>query len=238
MGWNRRTFRRTATARRRPTEHKGEGQPLGDPDVPPVRYNALMATNHQPIQPWDDEQMVADLLDLVIELPRTRLDRIEAPDMPGSYLMFLKSTRADVVDVLGPASDGRVPIYAGSAQKSLRDRLSRYPLGLRGVEAIRTTDVYVSLLPCASAASARFAEAVLLESPPVFNVLGGWGQMTPGSTRASQRVSPIDALWPGRRWAPAPTIVDRARAHLGVVAYLAKLDPAVPRWPRLDANGC
>lgn len=206
--------------------------------VPTFRYNAFMETKHQPIQPWDDEKMVCDLLDLVVTLPRTRLDLAEAPDGPGAYVMFLRSQRPEVVDILGFAlTDGRVPCYAGSAQVSLRERLSRYPLSLRGVKAIQPADVYVTLLPCASSASARFSEAVLLESPPVFNFLGGWGQKVPGSNRASQRVSPIDALWPGRRWAPTPTLVDRARAHLGVVAYLAELDGAVPRWPRLASEG-
>lgn len=91
----------------------------------------------------------------------------------------------------------------------------------------------MAMLPCASAASACFAEAVLLEWSPIFNFLGGFGQKIPGSNRTGQRVSPIDALWPGRKRAPAPTLVDRTRADLGVVAHMARFDPAIPRWPSL-----
>jgi len=87
-------------------------------------------------------------------------------------------------------------------------------------------------MPCASTASARWAEAALIaQLDPLLNGLG-FGARPPGSTRR-QRCSAFDALLPGRRWAQHPTLIDQARAQLQVVSHLARLDPSGPRWPAL-----
>ena len=185
------------------------------------------------IEPWDATRMTIDLLDVVRTLPRIRLDQLDAPTCPGAYLQFTAVSHA--LPILGPVAEGRYPAYAGVATKSLRERLGRYRQNLRGVDIFTERDIYIVLLPCASRASAAFAEAAFIER---FNPLlqgFGWGAKMPGKERRSTKCSDFDALAPGRRWAPTPTATERACAQLRVVAYLAALDPMGPRWPRLKA---
>jgi hypothetical protein len=89
------------------------------------------------------------------------------------------------------------------------------------------------VVPCASRASAAFAEAALIERlDPLLNGLG-YGAKVPGRQRTGQRCSPFDALFPGRRWAPEPTALDRLQAQLRIVSYLTQLAPAGVRWDAL-----
>lgn len=184
------------------------------------------------LQPWDDAALTARLLEVVCALPRVRLDRLDAPAMPGCYLQFFATERVE--PALGAlVASGRYVAYVGVASRSLRERVGRYRQSIDGLDAVREDDVSLAVLPCASTASARFAEAALIERlEPVLNGLG-WGSKPQGARRAGQRCSPVDALFPGRRWAAVASSIDQARARMQVVAALAALDPCGPRWPAL-----
>ena len=184
------------------------------------------------LAPWDDERMTEDLLRLAHALPRQLLTQLAAPDLPGAYIQFLAARELE--SILGATlAFGRYPVYVGVAS-SLRERLRRYVQSLRGMP-VRPSQIHVVLIPCRTKASACFAEAALIEQlNPIWNALGGWGQKVPGAKRVGQRCSPVDALLLGeRRWASAPSIVDRARAYLRLVSHLAELDPTGHRWPPL-----
>lgn len=188
-----------------------------------------------PIQPWDDEAMAKDLLDLVVTLPRHPLREVatNGPRLSGAYLHWVSSDHPDVTDLLGPVATAEFPAYAGLA-RSLAPRQARYRQSLAGVRAISEDDIYVTVVPCATIASAAFAEMVLLDAfRPVLSVLGGWGAKVPGSRR-NPRVSPVDALWPGRGWAPEADPLRRAQAVLTVLANHAERDPAGPRWEPIE----
>src|SRR5690606_19657268 len=68
-------------------------------------------SNTTAIQPWDDAAMTEGLLELVQQLPRVRLDQLDAPDVPGAYLQFVAASH--LRDVLGVIAEGRYPAYAG-----------------------------------------------------------------------------------------------------------------------------
>lgn len=191
-------------------------------------------------QPWDDTRMTAELVTTVLSLPRTRLDRLDAPTGPGVYIQFFDLAGTDIGALLGPVGDGRYPAYVGVAAQSLRRRLGRYRQTLRGVEDLDESRVHVAVLPCTSRASALFAEAALIDTltPPMQGT--GYGAKPPGRGRPgtvrhhlTSGCSTWDALFPGREWAAAPSILDVALAALHVTAYLAVLDPDGPRWERL-----
>jgi hypothetical protein len=187
------------------------------------------------MQPWDEKPMRVALLSLVTQLPRVRLDELrDAPSAPGVYLQFLASKRVE--PVLGTLiATGRYPLYAGVSGASLRERIGRYRQSLSGMDVLSERDLYVSVLPCVSKASAQFSESVLLdELAPPFQGLG-WGSKVPGSHRREQ--SPIDAILPGRRWASPTGPRLRAITHLRVLSSLIRLDPVGPRWePLIRSN--
>ena len=188
-----------------------------------------------PMQPWDDGAMTAALMKLVPTLPRVRLDEIQPPNQPGCYLQFF-DTEA-VKEVLGETiASGRYPAYVGVAACSLRERVGRYRQSVDGLDCLREREIHLALLPCASAAAALYSERVLIDRlHPVLNGTG-WGSKVPGANRTSQRCSPVDALFPGRRWATAPSLRDRAMALMRVVESLATLGPETPRWPALGRS--
>jgi len=182
------------------------------------------------MQPWDDAVMTDQLVDLVLTLPRERLDRIETPRAPGCYLQFFASGTVEPV-LGGLIASGVYVAYVGVASRSLRERVGRYRRAVEGLD-LDEQDIYLALLPCSSTASARFAEAALIDRlDPLLNGLG-WGSRPPGATRAG-RCSPVDALLPGRSWAPPASPVDDARARMQVVSHLARLDPGGIRWDPL-----
>lgn len=182
------------------------------------------------IEPWDAEEMAVALVDLVRKLPRERLDCVQAPSAPGAYIQWLAVP--SMVNVFGQlVATGQYPAYHGVAYSSLRERLGRYALGMRGTE-LSTSDIWVTLVPCSATTSAVFAERCLQERIPApMNGLG-WGAKVPGSRRHG-RCSPIDALVPGRAWAPPATRIDEALARLRLVAWALRLRPATPLWPPL-----
>jgi len=184
------------------------------------------------LQPWDEAPMRHRLMRVLRKLQRVRLDLLTPaaiPSMPGVYTQWF-ATRT-VEPVLGClVAEGRVAAYQGVAAVSLRERIGRYRQSLAGT-AIGEHEVFVAVLPCASRASALFAEAALIDElqPPLLRL--GWGAKAPGGNRREQ--SPVDALFPGRRWAAPVSLVAQADARLQVLSRLAVLDPAGPRWPRL-----
>jgi len=194
-------------------------------------------------QPWNDSQMQRDLLAVISNLPRVPLldaARRARRGEPGLYLQFLSTARPVLVDLLTPTvCDARVPLYVGSAS-SWHQRLRRYSQSLVGLPHIDLSELYVSVLPCTTRASALFAEATLLDTPGVcgvMNRIGGWGSKIPGARRTAQTASPVDALFaPGRGWVRPPSLVDQIRARCQVLAYLAELDPNGYRWPALQAR--
>ncbi len=191
---------------------------------------------NRPLQPWDDGEMAKDLLDLVVTLPRHPLPEVatNGPTLPGGYLHWVSSDHPDVVGLLGPTARAEIPAYAGLASRNLRARQSRYRQSLTGMRAISENDIHVTVIPCATTASAAFAEMVLLEAyRPVLNALGGWGAKVPGARR-NPRVSLVDALWPGRGWTHEADPLRRVQAMLTVVANRAERDPAGPRWEPIE----
>lgn len=185
----------------------------------------------RPIEPWDSDQMAQDLVSLVWQLPRERLDRVDPPGMPGAYIQWFAAP--SMAALFGPfVASGRYPAYHGVAYLSLRERLSRYSLAMRGTP-LTSRDLWVTLIPCASTASAVFAESCLHERLPApLNGLG-WGSKVPGRRRAGQRCSPIDALIPGRAWAPPVTRADEALARLRVLLWALRVPPTGEWWPPL-----
>jgi hypothetical protein len=174
-------------------------------------------------------------MELVPTLPRERLDRVRPAAIPGCYLQFLAAPH--LAPVLGElAATGRYPAYVGVAAVSLRDRLGRYPAAIADLNDIEPTDIHIALLPCSSTASARFAEAALIQLlAPLLNGFG-WGSRPPGSGRPGRRCSPISALLPGRNGILPVALVDQARARMRVIAKLARLDPYGPRWEALPTE--
>lgn len=188
--------------------------------------------------PWDDDAMTRRLLQVVPRLERQRLDAIDVGPVPGIYLTFFASPRIE--PLLGRlVAHGIYPSYVGVAAASLRERIGRHRRTVDAVEGIDEHETYIAAMPCASTASARWAEAALIaQLDPLLNGLG-FGARPPGPTRR-QRCSAFDALLPGRPWAQRPTLIDQARAQLQVVSHLSRLDPSGPRWPALvsgDAGG-
>lgn len=182
-------------------------------------------------QPWDDRALATRLHGLVMSLPRERLDLVAPPAEPGTYLQFLATPRVE--SVLGRLnSTGQYCSYVGVASRSLRERIGRYRQTIADIPQIREQDLYLAILPCDSTAAARYCEAELIDwLNPVLNGLG-WGSKVPGRTRRG-RCSASDALLPGRPWAPAPSLVDQAKARMQVLEHLAALEPGGPRWPAL-----
>lgn len=191
-------------------------------------------TTSEVLHPWDDGAMTRRLLRVVPRVVRCRLDEVDVAAVPGVYVTFFASRQVE--PKLGPlVAQGRYPSYVGVAASSLADRIGRHRATLRAVDDIDESDTYVAVVPCASTASARYAESALIDRlHPVLNGLG-FGARPPGSTRR-QRCSAFDALFPGRQWAQRPTLIDQARAQLQVVSHLARLDPGGLRWPALVDN--
>jgi len=144
--------------------------------------------------------MADALVELVHQLPRERLDRLDAPPAPGAYLQFLDAPHLG--EVFGePTATGCRAAYVGVASSSLRARVPRYRRALAGISELSEHQVWVTLVPCASTASARFAESALIERLcPVLQGLG-WGSRPPGAGRPGTTTSPIHALLAGRDWA-------------------------------------
>lgn len=183
--------------------------------------------------------MTLDLLAVVHSLPRIPLvDAADiAPRAPGAYLQFWATDRPEIAALM-PAfvRRGEFPSYVGCSTTSVGNRLQRYRQSLAELPGVDVTELYVSVLPCDTAASAAFAEASLLESPirGVLNGIGGWGNKNPGARRLQQTSSPVDALLaPGRSWTRPPRHVDQIRARCQLIATLAAIDPTGPRWPPL-----
>lgn len=184
------------------------------------------------IEPWDADAMAEALVALVRELPRERLDRIQAPAQPGAYVQWLAG--GSLREVFGPlVATGRYPAYHGVAHLSLRERLGRYKLAMRGTK-LSPADIWVTVVPCSDTASAVFAEQCLqARLPAPMNGLG-WGAKVPGSRRRG-RVSPIDAVVPGRAWAPRATLMDEARARVRIASWSLRVAPGASVWPPLPA---
>lgn len=184
------------------------------------------------LQPWDEAPMRRDLVRVLTRLPRARLDLIAAADLPSAAGCYGQWFATPAVEpVLGRlVASGRYIGYLGVAS-NLRERIGRYRQSIRGITAIREQDIWIAALPCTSLASALFAERAGIEelSPPMQGM--GWGSKVPGSNRKEQ--SPIDALFPGRRWSSPTDRVTEAKARLQVLSCLINLDPAGPRWPAL-----
>lgn len=184
------------------------------------------------MQPWDEAPMRRDLIRVLESLPRERLDRLtHLPSVPGCYIQWFATPA--VGPVLGlMIAEGRYPAYLGVASISLRERIGRYRQSIRGIDSIRERDIYIAVLPCTSAASALFAERAGIDTlqPPLQGL--GWGSKVPGSNRQEQ--SPVDALFPGRRWASPSGLVAQAMARILVLSRLINLDPQGPRWPALS----
>jgi hypothetical protein len=186
------------------------------------------------IELWDADEMAEALVALVQTLPRERMDRVEAPAVPGAYIQWL--ARPSMSNVFGQwVATGQYPAYHGVAYLSLRERLGRYTLSMRGTQ-LSPSDIWVTLVPCSATTSAVFAERCLQERIPApMNGLG-WGAKVPGNRRHG-RCSPIDALVPGRAWAPPATGLDEALARLRLVDWALRLPPASPVWPALPVAG-
>jgi hypothetical protein len=189
------------------------------------------------LQPWNERNMRRKLLRTVRSLPRVPLSAVDPPSMPGCYLQFFANVAlADSVGFL--AASGQACVYVGVGARNLRARIRRHRSTVEGMPSLSTDDVHVAILPCASTASAAFAEAVLIQAlSPVLNGLG-WGSRPPGAGRSGQRVSPIDALLGGRSWAPAASTDDVANARLLVLRHLALDLGTSLRWPALTQTQC
>lgn len=178
--------------------------------------------------------MAKDLLATLLVLPRTKLLEADLGTGPGLYCHWIGSTR--LVELLGVAALGEVPAYIGSTGIGLHQRHGRHKINLAGLGGVDLSEIWVSALPCASRASALFSEAMALDRllQPPLNALGGWGNMNPGRRRSGQTASGVDSLFaPGRSWARPPSLTDQIRARCQMLAALARIDPAGPRWPKL-----
>lgn len=198
-------------------------------------YQVAMTANTMHMHSWDDAGMAGEVLAATLRLERVCLAEVDAPSVPGCYVTWIGTSRSELHEILSATlATGRYPVYVGTAARSLRERLGRYRQSLRDIAAIEESDVYLGVMPCASRASAAFMEAVLLEElPTVLAELGGWGAKIPGRSRTRQRSSGLDALLPGRAWVRNASPIDQIRARARVVAHLAGLDPAGPRWDPL-----
>lgn len=193
-------------------------------------------TSNESGRAWweDDAALRAAVLRAVTELPRRPLDELReqraVPDRPGVYLTFFASE--DLCEVFGRlVGSGRYVAYVGVAQQNLRERIGRYAQTLRGTK-VKTSELHLAVLPCASGAAALFAESVAIsELHPVCNGLG-WGSKVPGARRAGQRCSVIDALVQ-RHWTTPPNMLDQAQARCRMLGQVLRIEPSGPRWPPL-----
>lgn len=189
--------------------------------------------------------MRQEVLSVTAGLLRTPLAEIEPPKEPGVYLQFLaaggrsgarRPSGQTLRGVFGTAvATGVLPCYVGVATVDLAERIGRYRQSLAGITAIDEYSLCFAVLRTPSAASALFAERVLIDAydPPLNGT--GWGSKVPGGGRPGRRSSPVDALISGREWAARISDSDRARAHAQVVAKLARRRDDAPRWPPLRA---
>ena len=178
----------------------------------------------------NDATMRAELLEEIGKLERSRLDEVVAPAVPGAYLAFLAAPR--LVPKLGGdlVALGRMAAYAGAA-KSLRERVGRYRISLRGL--LDPEEVFFAVVPTVSHGAALHAEEVLIDNlTPIFNGTA-FGSKDPGNRRRGQRISLIDALVSRRVWARQASVAEQAVAQLWLVRRLAAVDPEGPRWPPL-----
>jgi hypothetical protein len=181
--------------------------------------------------PWNDDRAEALVLDAIMRAPRIPLDE-PAPvgPGPGCYAHFLRD-----IPALGALGDGRYPVYVGSSV-DLLDRRRRHVRNFSSVPALEGR-IVAAYLPLTRYAWALAAEDLLCSRlKPLLNG-SAWGSKVPGSNR-TQPPGFADALFPGRAWSLVPSLVDRADAQLRAVGYLARLDPAGPRWPTIsDGEG-
>lgn len=186
------------------------------------------------VHPWDDREMTDRLVEAVQRLPRVPLSEVAAPATPGAYLQFVAAPQ--LAPLLGSTvATGRYPAYVGVAMRSLRERVGRYRQSIAGLTELDDAELFVALVPCASSASAAFAERALIEAlQPALNG-SGWGAKRPGARRAG-RCSPVDAVLRGRRWAAMATPLDTARARLQLLSAQLRMDPDGPRWEPLVAG--
>lgn len=183
---------------------------------------------------WHDSNAADRLWEHVVHggLPRQRLAEVRPQDVPGAYLSFLATPW---LTEFGVIATGSYPAYAGSSQ-SLRERMGRYRMAFRGIEAFGVFDVWVMLVECPDVAWARFAEATLIaQAQPLLNG-SAHGSKAVGIHRSGQAVSTFDALFPGREWAAKPTPSRLVDELLAVTSHLTRLDPDGPRWPALPCS--
>jgi hypothetical protein len=208
-------------------------EPIGGTTGPVQDQRRTVVRTTAALEPWDEVPMRRRLLDVLHSLPRERYDRIAKPDlpsMPGIYAVFTATRTVEPV-LSSLIASSAYPAYLGVAAGSLRERVGRYRQSISGMTSIQEGDLYIAVLPCSSAASALFAESAMIDAlhPPLQGL--GFGSKSPGRNRDEQ--SPIDALFPGRRWASPASLIAQADARLRVLSRLIKLDPSGPRWPTL-----
>lgn len=180
--------------------------------------------------------MAKALLTELMSRKRVPLLAARPESAPGVYLIFMGSSRAEIVDLLGGYSSGTRPIYCGSSGSDTRARVRRHRQLLGSLPGVDLDEVWVSTWSCRSRASALFGEAIALDAlrPPLNEIGGGLGSMRPGAGRRDQRAAVVDALFPpGRGWCRPPSLADQVRARCQLLACLARTGPAGPRWPSL-----
>lgn len=181
-----------------------------------------------------DLQQREEVLEAVPRLERHPFVDYEPPSEPGAYAFFIASERLAEIHRRGAMASlvrGELLAYCGSSQRGLRGRLGRYRQSLRGV--LELTELWVAVLPAASAASALFIESVIVEAwSPALNSTS-FGCKIPGKNRVHQRLGMLEALWAGRSWARDPTALERARAQVQLVLRLARMPDDAPRWPAI-----
>lgn len=185
------------------------------------------------LQPWDETPMRRKLMEVLVELERVRLsDLRDLPPVPGIYAQFFSTPAVESV-LSSLISSGVYPAYIGVAAVNLRERIGRYRQSIAGIRSISEQDIHIAVMPCASGASAVFAESAAISELKCPLQGTGWGSKVPGTNR--KEASPVDALFPGRNWAAPAPLAAEADARLRVLSRLIRLDPAGPRWPALPA---
>ena len=128
-------------------------------------------------------------------------------------------------------------MYSGAAEDAA-ERLPRHIRNLAGARGLSLRDLYVTVVPLPSAASALYAERLVQDRlRPLFcqPALAGLGSRPQGTVRQrGQRPSPFDCLHP-RPWAVEATTAEKRAAFAALADYLS--DPGRPRgiWPPLRA---
>lgn len=213
-----------------------------------------------PYNPLEKAELARSVEAALLATEPQPLDHVPEFYGVGIYVLYYRGS----LDLYEPISETSTPIYVGKAVprgsrkaltndavtgKELWERISEHRESTRSAADLESADFMARYL-VADDVFIPLAERLMIRTfTPVWNVIvDGFGNHDPGGGRYNQRVSPWDALHPGRSWVPRLTrpckftreeIVRKVGDHFAAhppVAVEAKLPPVGPVTPLDDSE--